>query len=141
MEVREAMTRKLIVIRPKSSIREAAKKMVKFDIGGLIVIASGFEIKGIITERDILRAFAAGRRPDTEVGKLMKKRVITIGINESLEEAASVMMKHKIKRLPVVDKGRCVGIITASDLVRYEEHLLDKMSILFLMPRKSAQAG
>jgi CBS domain-containing protein len=140
MEVKEAMTRGLITITPDATMLAAAKKMVKHDISGLVVTNHGFQIRGIITKSDIVKAFAAGKKPDTDVGKVMRKKVIVISDHNTLEEAASIMIKHKIKSLPVVSKGTCVGMVTAFDLIKYEEHLLDKLAVLFLLPQKSTQA-
>jgi CBS domain-containing protein len=140
MEVKEAMTRGLITITPEASMLAAARKMVKHDISGLVVTNHGFQIRGIITKSDIVKAFAARKKPDTEVGKVMRKKVIVIGDHNTLEEAAAIMIKHKIKSLPVVSKGTCVGMVTAFDLIKYEEHLLDKLAVLFLLPQKSTQA-
>jgi len=139
MQVAEVMSRHLRTIEPKSTLMEAARKMSKYNIGGLIV-TSAFEIKGIITERDIMEAFASGKKSSTPVSAVMTKRVYTIDHNATLEEAAKVMLKHHIKRLPVVKKGRCIGIITATDLISYEEKLIDKISLLFLLPRKKVEA-
>jgi CBS domain-containing protein len=140
MEVKEAMTRGILTILPSASMIMAAKKMVKYDISGLVVTNSGFQIRGIVTKSDIVKAFAASKKPDTEVSKIMKKRVIVVSEHETLEKAASIMIKHKIKSLPVVSRGTCVGMITAFDLIKYEEHLLDKLAVLFLLPQKSTQA-
>lgn len=141
MEVSEVMTRSIIGINPDSSILQAAKKMVSNNISGLVVLNHGFQVKGIVTERDILKAFSKKMKYDTPVEKVMRKKVITVGHDETLEGAAGIMIKHKIKRLPVVQKGKCVGIVTATDLLKYEDHLLDRLAVLFLLPQKQTQAG
>ena len=143
MQVKEAMNTHLITISPKSDIRQAAKKMLKYGISGLIVTTSGFELNGIITERDIIEAFVKNKKHDTAVSELMTKRIITISEKDDLEDAAKKMVKYHIKHLPVVDKYRekCVGIVTATDLMRYEEHLVERLSVLFLTQKSSVGGG
>ena len=140
MKVKSAMTTEIEAIGPDTALKKAAQLMNKHRIGGLVV-EKNQEVVGIITERDILKAFVRSMKPSTPVKNMMSKDVITIEENASLEEAAKRMLDYGIKRLPVVSKGRCVGIITATDLIAYEEHLIDKVSELFLLPRKRPEGG
>lgn len=135
MKVKEIMSTKLKIIEPGETIRFAAQVMSKYGIGSLIVVDS-FELSGIITERDILKAFAAGKSPDTLIKNIMTKKVITITPETTLEEAAKLMIKHGIKRLPVCKDNRCIGMVTATDLMKYEDKLAERLVSLYLMPRK-----
>ncbi len=141
MRIREVMSTELETIGPRDSIKKAAAKMNKFHIGSLVVTAPGFEMLGIITERDILKAFVKGKKPSTEVSEVMTKGVITIDYNTTLEEAAEKMLGNGIKRLVVTKKDECVGIVTATDLIMYESMLVDKLSVIMKTPRKLMQAG
>ena len=141
MKVKEVMSTELETISPGSTIKSAASKMNKFRIGSLVVTTAGFEIVGIITERDILKAFVKGKKPSTEVREVMTEGVVTIDHNEMLEDAAGKMLKYGIKRLVVTSRGKCIGIVTATDLITYESRLVDKLSNLMNMPRKLMQAG
>lgn len=134
------MSTQLEMVEPDDTIKRAAVVMNKHRVGGLLV-QKGHELKGIITERDILKAFAKGVKPATAVKEVMTKDVMTVDENSSLEDAAKIMLNYGVKRLPVVSKGRCVGIVTATDLIAYEEHLIDRMSELFLLQRRRQQAG
>ncbi len=140
MKVHKAMTKQIKTIEPTRSIRFAAQVMVKYDIGSLAVVDS-FELVGIITERDILKAFAEGKNPETEVRKIMTKKVITIGPDATIEEAAKLMVKNKIKRLPVCQDNKCMGIITATDIMRHEDKLTEYLASLYLLPKKRVGAG
>ncbi|MCX6815922.1 MAG: CBS domain-containing protein [Candidatus Aenigmarchaeota archaeon] len=140
MRVEDVMSRGLKTIEPNATIREAAKKMLRYEIGGLIV-TSAFIIKGIITERDILDAFAKNKSPDILVSKIMTKKVHKVSHNTVLEEAAKIMLKYRVKRLPVVKDGKCVGIVTATDLITYEGRMIDEISLLFLLQKKQAQGA
>ncbi len=141
MKVREVMSTEPETVSPDDTIQKAAKKMNKFRIGSLIVATPGFEIIGIITERDMLRAFAKGVKPSTKVKDVMTKGVVTIEEASTLDEAANKMIKFGIKRLAVTKKGRCTGIVTATDLITYESRLTDKMISLMQVPRKLLEAG
>src|SRR3989338_5449331 len=121
MKVSELM-KKAIVVEENISLRNAAKIMSEKAIGSLIVV-KGEKIAGIITERDILKNVD---QLSSKLSKIMSKNVITISPKKSIDEAASLMSESKIKRLPVVDNGEIVGIITATDIIVHSETLLGK---------------
>lgn len=123
MKVREIM-KEAKTIAPDATIKEAAARMNEFRIGSLVVLEKG-KIIGIITERDILsKVVAAGKgSASMSVRDLMTANIITIEPEENIEEAASIMSKHKIKKLPVVSGDRLVGIITATDIVMHADEI------------------
>lgn len=132
MLVLEAMNKDVKTIRPDATVKEAVRIMNQHRIGSLVVVGGSGEVKGIVTERDIL-ADVVGEGKDSStvrVEDIMTSDIITIDPHQSLEEAADFMVEHKIKKLPVVEAGRLVGIITASDLVKYERSLIEKVSHL-----------
>jgi len=112
MKIKEIMN-KAIAIDHDLSVREAARIMSNRNIGSLIVLKKN-KIAGIITERDVLKNIGSlGKK----ISGVMSKSVITIGHNDSLDNAAILMTEKQIKRLPVIDKDKLVGVITATDLV------------------------
>ncbi len=115
--VRDIMTRKLQTIAPGKTINQAAKKMTRFKIGSLIVIDHGKPI-GIVTEGDVSRAVGrdVNSRKDA-VSKIMSTRLITTTPGERLEDAAKIMAESSVKKLPVVEDGKLVGILTQTDIV------------------------
>lgn len=131
------MSRSIRIIEPARTVKFAAEVMLKYDVGSLMVVDS-FELVGIITEHDIVKAFAQGRKPDTEVRNVMTRKVIFIDPDATLEDAAKLMVKHKIKRLPVCRDNKCVGIVSAMDLMKYEDKLTESLAQLYLMPKKKA---
>jgi len=140
MKVKDAMSAELETITPNSTIKKAAKKMNKYRIGSLIVSTAGFEAVGMITERDILRAFAKGEKPSTKVKDVMTKGLVTIDQNATLEEASDKMVKYGIKRLAATSKGRCVGIVTATDIIIYGARLRNNLMKLMQVPRRLLEA-
>ncbi|MEM4259370.1 MAG: CBS domain-containing protein [Candidatus Pacearchaeota archaeon] len=117
MMVKELMKRPFIVEKD-ISLAEAAKIMGNKGIGSLLFM-SGDKIKGIVTERDLIKNFGKHEK----ISQIMSTKVITIGPDESLDQAAEVMRERKIKRLPVVNEGKLVGIITLTDIMANFEAL------------------
>ena len=143
MLVKEAMHRNVKTVRKDSTVQEAAKIMTKNRIGSLVVVSSAGELEGIATERDIMTNVVAEglNSGEVTVEDIMTTEVITISPDSSLEEAANLMSKSKIKKLPVVENGEVIGIITASDLIRYEESLTESISDLIAHSPTTGLAG
>lgn len=141
MLVEEVMNKDVKTIKPDATVRQAAEIMNKHGIGSLVVVDDS-ELKDIVTERDILRSVADGKGYDiTFVKDIMTKDVITVYPNKNIDEAAELMAKNKIKKLPVVSGGALVGIVTASDLIAFEEKLLGKLSSLMVISKRTEIAG
>ncbi len=143
MQVKEAMNKGVKIIAPGATVREAAQIMSKYRIGSLVVVEGSGKIAGLITERDILDdVVAAGKRSDdVKVEDAMTKDLVTISEDATLEDAAALMSKNKIKKLPVVKEGGLVGIITASDLIAYEEKLIESLASLLVSHPGSMVGG
>ncbi len=124
MHVEEVM-HKVETIDENADVKTAADLMAKKQIGSLVVLKRG-KVVGIITERDFLervvRSGKAGKKK-LKVKDIMSKNIVSITPEALLEDAAALMTRHKIKRLPVVKNGRLVGIITASDIIANAESI------------------
>ena len=112
MKVKEVMN-KVVVIDKDVNLKQASQIMSNKNIGSLVVLKNN-KIVGIITERDILKNISSLGKKITSA---MSKSVVTMDHNESLDNAALVMTEKKVKRIPVTDKGKLVGIITATDII------------------------
>ncbi len=109
----------VVAIEKDMTLKAAAKLMSDKNIGSLVVV-NGDKIMGIITERDIVtNASNLGK----SVKATMAKNVVTINPSEELDNAAILMKKHKIHRIPVVDDEKLAGIITATDLIAHADEL------------------
>jgi len=119
LDVKEIMVEKVISIRTDATIKEAVKLMNQYEIGCLIVAKKG-EAVGIITERDVLkRVVSKSKDPEvTKVSEIMSKPLIVGGPDMYVEDAARLMFKKNIKKLPITKKGQLVGIVTLSDIAR-----------------------
>ena len=142
MLIREIMN-KVKTVSPDATVKEAARIMNEFRIGSLIVVDNVGKAIGILTERDILVGVVAkGLAPDTvKVEDVMTKKIIVVEPGATLEEAADIMTRYKIKKLPVVDRGKLIGIVTATDLVTYEKELMKKVAGLLITSKPSPVGG
>jgi CBS domain-containing protein len=112
MEISNIM-RKVVVAEKEITIKEAAKIMSSKNVGSIVVV-EGDKILGIITERDILRNMD---KQSEQIKKLMSKDVITISPNQEVDEAKEIMIRNKIKRLPVIEDKKIVGIVKITDVL------------------------
>jgi CBS domain-containing protein len=118
--VRDVMTHAVKTVGVDSLVREAIEKMNRFNIGSVVVTDVGRRRPlGILTERDVLRLVERHPEPRIlSVKDVMSHPVVTINADLTLEEAAKLMATRHIKRVPVLENERMVGIITSSDVVR-----------------------
>jgi CBS domain-containing protein len=137
--VRDVMTRPVITIDADIDVLTAAKRMALENVGCLIVVAGEKPI-GILTERDLVKKIVAKASDPqaVKVGDVMSSPLVTISSEASLRDAAALMLKSCVKRLPVTSNGRLVGIITDTDLVSGSSlGLSDVLSDLLEMHRES----
>ena len=116
--VREIMSKDVRVVRPDTTAQEIVATMNKFDISSIIVV-QGERPVGIITARDILvRLVEQCLAPGVLTAKhIMTSPLVTISESATIEEAARLMAKKKIKTLPVMDNNKLAGIVTFTDIV------------------------
>jgi len=116
--VRDIMSKNVKVVRRDTTMKEVVATMNKFGIGSVIVVQGGRPV-GIITERDILtREVEPNLPPETLTARhVMTSPIVTIDEEASIEEAARLMTKKKAKKLPVMNNGKLVGMLTYTDIV------------------------
>ena len=119
MKVKELMTPNPTVVKPEDSAAQAATLMKQEDCGALPVVSNG-KLVGIITDRDIVvRAIAAGKDArSTKISEIMSSNPDTIAPDASDDEAEKLMSKSQVRRLPVVENGKLVGILVTAQLAR-----------------------
>jgi CBS domain-containing protein len=123
--VRELMAKSVVSGDPRQSLGDAAALMRANRISALAVL-DGQAIIGIFTERDLLRSIADGRDPGaTHVSEYMTHSPRTIEAGELVAKAAEIMVKHRMRHLPVTDKGRLIGFLSARDVVALTPWPLD----------------
>ena len=115
---REIMTRGAECARTTESLVDVARRMRMLDVGALPICGEDGRLRGMITDRDIVvKCVAAGANPaDHRVGELAQGRAITVGADDSVEQALRTMMNADVRRLPVVDGHRLVGMVSLAAL-------------------------
>jgi len=119
-QLRDIMIKKIITITREKTAQDAAKLMAEHGTGSVIVV-NGDNIAGIVTERDLVRKvctqdIASSKVPLSDV---MSSPVITAEPDMPIETAVQRMFNNKIRRLPILENGKLVGIVTVSDLVKH----------------------
>jgi predicted transcriptional regulator len=118
--VRDIMTKQIVMIDHDKSALEAAKTMAEKGISSVFVVRDGQPV-GIVSERDFIKKICARELPiaQVKIGDIMSKILTTADAETPIEVAVQRMVNHKIRRLPIMDEGKLVGIITVTDLAKY----------------------
>ena len=117
---RDIMSRDADCVQESQSILDAAKELADRDVGAMPICGDDERLKGMLTDRDIVvKVLAQGKDPSsTKVSELAQGKPVTIGADDSIEEALRTMSEHKVRRLPVIDGHDLVGIISQADIAR-----------------------
>ena len=119
--VRDVMTTDLVECNSSTSLADAARMMRDRDIGTVLVTAEGV-LRGIVTDRDIVvRCLADAADPSTPIGNACSEDLATASPDDSIDTAVELMRSKALRRLPVVDGDRTVGIVSLGDLARDRE--------------------
>ena len=123
MKVKDCMCGEVCCVKPETNISEIAKLMEKNHIGCVPVCDNKDCIVGVITDRDIiLRSVACDKDlKTTKASEIMTCNVCTCTQNDDINEAERKMAKNQIRRIPVVDNNKVIGILTLGDLAHYSE--------------------
>lgn len=116
----DIMTKNVTVIREEETMREAAERLANDDIGVLPICDANKQIKGVLTDRDIVvHVVARGKDPaNTRARDLERGEIVTIRPDDSIEHACDLMAQYKVRRLPVVEDGRVVGMVSQADVAK-----------------------
>src|SRR5919106_320392 len=115
---REVMSGGAECIGENDTVLDAAKRLAELNIGAMPICGEDNRLKGMLTDRDIVvKVLARGKDPaSTKAGELGEGKPVTIGADDSVEEALHTMADHKVRRLPVIDGHDLVGIVSQGDL-------------------------
>jgi CBS domain-containing protein len=135
VQIRDIMTDRIAYIGPDASVAQAAQLMQKHNVGSIPVVDQE-SVVGIVTDRDIVvRGVAHGKdAASTPVSQVMTSEIHSASPDMSLQEAAQIMSEYQVRRLPVVDQNRLVGIVSLGDLATFGKydvevsHTLGKVS-------------
>jgi CBS domain-containing protein len=119
-KARDVMSDDCTCIGENESVLDAAKRLKELDVGSLPICGEDDRLKGMLTDRDIVvKVLAEGKDPSaTKAGELGQGdgQTVTIGADDSIDEALRTMIDHKVRRLPVIDDRRLVGIVSQADI-------------------------
>jgi CBS domain-containing protein len=117
---RDVMSGNAECVQSTETVLQAAKKLASLDVGAMPICGEDDRLKGMITDRDIVvKVLAEGKDPaETRTGELGEGKPVTIGADDSVEEALRTMIDHKVRRLPVIDGHDLIGIVSQADLAR-----------------------
>jgi CBS domain-containing protein len=119
-KARDIMTQNAECIGENDTVLDAAKRLAELDVGAMPICGEDDRLKGMLTDRDIVvKVLAKGKDPaSTRAGELGQGdgETVTIGADDSIDEALRTMTQHKVRRLPVIDGHRLVGIVSQADV-------------------------
>jgi CBS domain-containing protein len=117
MKVRQIVQRTPVVVRPDETIQGAARVMAQEGVGTVLVADHGV-LLGIVTDRDlVLRALATTTAPDLRIDSIMSMGVVTVEADADVSDAVQKFNHHAVRRLPVLDHGTIVGLVSVDELV------------------------
>lgn len=132
MKVKDRMTRDAVAVAAEESAAVAARLMARCNVGSLPVCGEDGRLVGMVTDRDlVLRCMAMDEDPATfPVSQVMTARVAAVSPEDELAEAAVLMAREQVRRLPVTENGRLAGIVTLSDLGRGGDYAMEAAQCL-----------
>jgi len=121
-KVKEVMSASPIGLEDTATLSDAARAMRDGDFGSVVVMKGG-SVCGVVTDRDIvIRAVAEDKDPKSvKLGEICSGHVVTVGPEQSVDEAAELMRDKAVRRVPVIDKGRLVGIVSLGDIAKEKD--------------------
>jgi CBS domain-containing protein len=135
---RDVMTGGAECIGEDDSVLDAAKRLAELNVGAMPICGSDNRLKGMLSDRDIVtKVLAQGKDPaSTKAGELGEGKPVTIGADDSVDEALHTMAEHKVRRLPVIDGHDLIGIVSQADLARSidEERVGDLVEAISAAP-------
>jgi CBS domain-containing protein len=141
MQVKEIMTKSVKTVSPSDSVKKAAQIMEEVNCGS-VPVTEGDRVVGMLTDRDItIKAVARGQGSDTPVKNCMSGTVVTIKPDADAREAANMMADNQVRRLPVVDNQKLVGILAIADLARVNIYVSESGKALSEISEPSRQAN
>ncbi|MED3552442.1 CBS domain-containing protein [Cytobacillus praedii] len=120
MQVRDVMSTSVQSCSNQDDLSTVASKMQALNIGSMPVVENN-QVVGMVTDRDMVVRGLTNGAPNDSIQSVMSNNVISVSSSASLEEAAQLMSQHQVRRLPVVDNGNLVGMVSLGDLATREQ--------------------
>ncbi|GAA3731444.1 CBS domain-containing protein [Salinicoccus jeotgali] len=121
MQVKEIMTTEIETCGPETTVQQVASKMMELDVGSIPVTEDG-NLRGIITDRDlVIRGIASQFSLETPINRILSSSFVTGTPDMDVEEAANIMAQEQVRRLPIIEDNKVVGIVALGDVAVDEE--------------------
>lgn len=132
MQVQDVMARNVVSVTPEESVAVAARLLSRYNLGALPVCAKDGKLRGLVTDRDIvLRCVAAeDEATGTKVADIMTRRLVRVSPETELGEATQLMAREKVRRLPVEQEGRLVGMLSLGDTAKLPDFTTEAAAAL-----------
>ncbi|MEU9047782.1 MULTISPECIES: CBS domain-containing protein [unclassified Kitasatospora] len=142
MRITDLMTTPPVTVTPRATARDAAREMSEQQVG-CVLVAEHETLHGILTDRDlVVRALAQGTAPDAPVSELMSAPAVTVDTTDDLDAAYRAFRRTGVRRLPVLDGHRLVGVLTIDDLFRdVLQHLADLLGPVSISALRESGPG
>jgi len=126
-QVRDVMNESVVTLSTTVTVGEAIRHLIENHISGIPIVDEEGSLVGIISEFQLLETLYSPNVKEMLVGDVMTQKVLTVSPEMALSEAVGLMIVHRIRRLPVIDNGRIVGIVSRRDLLQYTLDAGDKL--------------
>lgn len=132
MKVRELMTAPALSVGAGESVEVAARTLTQYNIGALPVCGGDGQLCGLVTDRDLVTRCMAAQKPmaNTRVRDVMSTHIASVSPETDAAVAAHLMGRLQVRRLPVVEQGKLLGMLTLADLARREDSIQDAADAL-----------
>ena len=132
MKVKDVMSTNVVCVEPDESAAVAARLLSRFNVGALPVCSKDGRLRGMVTDRDIvLRCVAADDDAQSvKVSEIMTRRIYSVDAQESIQNASALMARRQVRRLPVEEDGKLVGMVSVGDVAKLHDYTTEAAEAL-----------
>ena len=132
MKVKDVMSTTVVCVEPDESAAVAARLLSRFNVGALPVCTKDGRLRGMVTDRDIvLRCVAADDDAQSvKVSEIMTRRIYSVDAQESIQNASALMARRQVRRLPVEEDGKLVGMVSLGDVAKLQDYTTEAAEAL-----------
>ena len=132
MKVKDVMSTNVVCVEPDESAAVAARLLSRFNVGALPVCTKDGRLRGMVTDRDIvLRCVAADDDAQSvKVSEIMTRRIYSVDAQESIQNASALMARRQVRRLPVEEDGKLVGMVSLGDVAKLQDYTTEAAEAL-----------
>ena len=132
MKVKDVMSTNVVCVEPDESAAVAARLLSRFNVGALPVCTKDGRLRGMVTDRDIVLRCAAADddAQSVKVSEIMTRRIYSVDAQESIQNASALMARRQVRRLPVEEDGKLVGMVSLGDVAKLHDYTTEAAEAL-----------